>query len=107
MAEAKKIPLHTRIGGRITIFLVLLICFMLVKNCVRAVYYGIVTDEKEISRYYESGFKAGAEPPLQKTATHELKITNPLLLKAFRTGFREGKDSTNIDISRGKENEKK
>ena len=107
MDATNKIPLHTKIGARLTIVLVLIICVLVMKNCVSAVYYGMVTDEKEISRYYQFGFKAGAGPRLEKDTTHEQKTTNPFLLKAFRTGYREGRDSVHKDTARGKENEKK
>ena len=61
MAINNKLPLHTRLGTYFTVLIVVLVCFLLLRNCVNAVYYGAVTNDKDLSRYYESGFEEGEE----------------------------------------------
>ena len=105
MAINNKLPLHTRLGTYFTVLIVVLVCFLLLRNCVNAVYYGAVTNDKDLSRYYGFGFEVGSKQIEITGSQPEESITNPLLLKEYRKGFREGRDSIRNKMKREK-NEK-
>ncbi|NOQ45566.1 MAG: hypothetical protein GQ559_02665 [Desulfobulbaceae bacterium] len=106
MAINNKLPLHTRLGIYATVVIIVLLCFFLLRNCVSAVYYGAVTDEKELTSYYELGFKAGSKQTGNMAGQTEKTIINPYFLKEYRKGFREGRDSRRNIVKR-ENNEKK
>jgi hypothetical protein len=94
MSENRPIPLYTKIGGRITILLLLLLGFMLLRNCVASIYYGTTTNQEEIQRYYERGYAQGnRQTPDEQTPDATAATDNPLLRKAYRRGFRAGWDA--------------
>ena len=105
MAINNKLPLHTRLGTYFTVLIVVLVCFLLLRNCVNAVYYGAVTNDKDLSRYYGFGFEAGSKQIEITGSQPEESITNPLFLKEYREVFREGRDSIRNKMKREK-NEK-
>ncbi|OGQ95872.1 MAG: hypothetical protein A2521_01845 [Deltaproteobacteria bacterium RIFOXYD12_FULL_57_12] len=92
----KKIPTYTKIGIRITTVLILLLAIMIARNCVRSINYGTTTSDKDIERYFNLGFEAGARGGLETNATEvkETEQDNPLLKKAYQRGFRAGRDGT-------------
>jgi hypothetical protein len=102
MSENRPIPLYTKIGGRITIVLLLLLGFMLLRNCMGSVYYGTTTNQEEIQRYYDRGYMQGRrQAPDEQESDVTAATDNPLLRKAYRRGFRAGWDAVqqekNID----------
>lgn len=92
MTPKQEIPTYTKIGIRITMVLVLLLSFMLIKNCARSIIYGTSTSQEEIQYYYDLGFKAGAAANTGPT-TRKPTIDNPLLTKTYRKGYRNGRDT--------------
>lgn len=93
MSENRPIPLYTKIGGRITILLLLLLAFMLVKNCAGSIHYGTTTSQQEIRRYYDMGYAQGNRQTPEQATEAAPTTDNPLLQKAYRRGFRAGWDS--------------
>lgn len=106
MAINNKLPLHTRLGTYATVVIVVLVSLLLLRNCVNAFYYGAVTNDKDLTNYYESGFEDGSKLIGNMVGQPEESITNPLLLKEYRKGFREGRDLIRNKMKREK-NEKK
>lgn len=92
MSRNSPIPLYTKIGGRLTIILIILLSFMLLKNCVRSVKYGSTTQQDEIRQYYDMGYKDGKNQ-ISKQTVEESEQNNPVLTKAYRQGYRDGWDS--------------
>ncbi len=86
-----RLPLHTRLGIYATgVILVILTIFML-KTCVIALYYGERTTRKEISDSYRAGYTSGltGDDRVKKLYGN---LSNPLLVKMYRKGFRDGRD---------------
>ena len=48
MVKDKRIPLYTKIGIRVTIILMIVLSFMLLKNCIGSIHYGTTTSQDEI-----------------------------------------------------------
>lgn len=92
MSDNRPIPLYTKIGGRITIILLLLLSFMLLKNCIGSIRYGTTTSQEEINQYYNKGFLDGSIQD-DDEGIEEVTNENPLLKKAYRRGFRVGWDT--------------
>lgn len=92
MANDKPIPLYTKIGGRLTILLMLLLGLMLIKNCLGSVHYGSITSQEEISLYYDRGYADGISEA-EHHSVEEPPIDNPALKKAYQKGFRAGWDA--------------
>ena len=105
MATSNKLPLHTRLGTYATVLIITFICFFLLRNCVSAVYYGVVTEDKELVRFYELGLETGLKQTGNLTSQSEESIKNPVLLKEYQKGYREGRDSIRNKIKKEK-NEK-
>jgi len=97
-----KLPLHTKIGTYVTVIVVVLLCFFLLRNCVSAVYYGVATDEKELTYYHDLGFEVGSKRDRGGVDGSEKEITNPFLLKVYQKGFREGRDSIRSTMKKEK-----
>jgi hypothetical protein len=93
MSKNSPIPLYTKIGGRLTLILIILLSFMLLRNCVRSVQYGSITTQEEIKHSYDMGYKDGKNQ-VSKQSIDESEQENPVLKKAYRQGYREGWDST-------------
>ena len=87
----KRLPVHTRLGIYVTgVILGILTLFML-KTCVSAVYYGGKTTKQEINDSYMAGYTSGLTG--DKSVTQSQKnVSNPLLVKMYRKGFRDGRD---------------
>lgn len=94
MVKDKRIPLYTKIGIRVTIILMIVLSFMLLKNCIGSIHYGTTTSQDEIQRYYDKGYKDGTEQATEPTDRREPELDNPMLKKAYRKGFRDGWDAT-------------
>ena len=88
----KRLPVHTRLGIYVTgAFLGILSLFML-KTCVSAVYYGKKTTIQEINDSYTTGFTSGLNGYGTTVKQPEKSLSNPLLIKMYRKGFRDGRD---------------
>ncbi len=86
------IPRYTKIGIRITAFLMLLLIIMMTKNCVDSFQYGR-TDNKTIEYYYRIGYAEGVRNAQGKKDLGEPDLHNPLLTKSYHKGFRDGWDA--------------
>ena len=93
MVKDNRIPLYTKIGIRVTIVLMVILAFMLLKNCIGSIHYGTTTSQEEIQRYYDMGYKDGTEQAPEPTVRDEPVLDNPLLKKAYRRGFRAAWDA--------------
>ena len=86
-----RLPVHTRLGIYATgVILGTLTIFML-KTCVVALYYGEKTTEKEISDSYLAGYTSGLTGDDSVKKSYQ-NVSNPLLVKMYRKGFRDGRD---------------
>lgn len=94
MAKENRIPLYTKIGIRVTIVLMVILAFMLLKNCIGSLHYGTTTSQDEIQHYYDKGYRDGNEQAAGPADHHDPVLDNPLLKKAYRQGFRNGWDAT-------------
>jgi len=94
MARDNRIPLYTKIGIRVTIVLMVILAFMLLKNCIESIHFGTTTSQDEIQRYYNMGYKDGTERAIEPIDRAEPDLDNPLLKKAYRQGFRAGWDTS-------------
>ena len=101
MNNNDKLPLHTRLGACGTIAILIVLTFFLLRNCVRALYYGSTTSDIELSRYYDTGLSDGMQQHLAKLMGENKSLKNPLLTKAYLKGFRHGRD-----LAREKKKEK-
>lgn len=93
MTINNKLPLPTRLGTYATILLLAVICFFMLRNCGNALYYSRITSDKEVARFYKEGFTSGRKQGGDPSGQPEKRITNPLLLKMYQKGFRDGRDS--------------
>jgi len=77
----------------VTIVLMIILAFMLLKNCIGSIHYGTTTSQDEIQRYYDKGYEDGTEQAAEPTDREDPDLDNPLLKKAYRQGFRAGWDA--------------
>ncbi|RUM38231.1 MAG: hypothetical protein DSY57_02880 [Desulfobulbus sp.] len=89
--ENHKLPIHTRLGIYATGAILGILSIFMLKTCVSAVYYGKKTTSKEISDSYTAGFTSGLTG--DGSIKQSKNLSNPLLLKVYRKGFRDGRDS--------------
>ncbi|RUM37153.1 MAG: hypothetical protein DSY50_00860 [Desulfobulbus sp.] len=87
-----KLPLHTRLGMYATGAILTVLCVLMLKSCVSAVYYGGKITNEDAERSYEAGFSHGLKDTPAMIPQSEGKKTNPLLLKKYQKGFRDGRD---------------
>lgn len=92
MAKINQIPLYTKVGFRATIILLLLIGFMIVRNCAGAV-ASRATDRQQQKELYNQGFAVGEKQGQGEAVNVEKKFANPLLKKVYFKGFRAGWDT--------------
>lgn len=92
MANANQIPLYTKVGFRATIILLLLIGFMIVRNCAGAV-ASRATDAQQQKDFYAQGFAVGEKQGQGEEVAVQKKFANPLLKKVYFKGFRAGWDA--------------
>ena len=92
MNNDDKLPLHTRLGAFGTIAILIVLTFFLLRNGVRALYYGSTTSNIELSQYYDTGLSDGMQKHLAKFMDENQSSKNPLLIKAYLKGFRHGRD---------------
>ena len=86
-----KLPLHTRLGIYATGAILGILCFVMLKTCASALYYGGKTTSDEIRDSYTAGFTSGLNGG--DTVNQSVKsLSNPLLVKMYRKGFRDGRD---------------
>ncbi len=91
MSKENKLPLYTRLGIYATGTILGILGLFMLQTCARALYYGGKTTKKEISDSYSAGFACGLkdEAIFQQTVK---RSSNPLLVKMYRKGFRDGRD---------------
>jgi len=89
----KAIPTYTKVGIRVTVILMLLLTFFLLKNCSQSIFYGITTDSKTIDAIYHKGFTEGKDKATNTGNPSPYEGDNLALKKAYQKGFREGWDS--------------
>ena len=106
MTSNNKLPLHTRLGPYAAILLLAVICLLMLRNCVKALYYGGITSDREVSRFYKKGFVNGREKIGNSSGKLNEGITNPLLLKMYQKGFRDGRDSEEMKGKKRKHSKK-
>ena len=70
----------------------LILLFLLAKNCVRSVRYGTSTSDQEIQQQYDQGYATGLIHGANNTDEIKEPQDNPMLIKAYRKGFRAGRD---------------
>jgi hypothetical protein len=92
-SKKTEIPLYTKIGIRVTVVLMLVIGFLLIRNCSSSVYYSVTTPATTISDAYEKGVADGRVQAAGKTLPHPFVEKNPALKKAYQRGFRAGWDA--------------
>lgn len=97
MEEKPEIPLHTKWGIRITAVIIIVITAMIIKNCIGSFMYGVSTEEKQQSEYYELGYSHGANKAQGIESAPEPETENLLLQKLYRKGYRDGWDSVKSD----------
>ena len=86
-----KLPLHTRLGIYATGAILGILCLVMLETCASALYYGGKTTREEISNSYMAGFTSGLNGG--DTVKQSVKsLSNPLLVKMYRKGFRDGRD---------------
>jgi hypothetical protein len=100
-----KLPLHTRLGSYAAAMIMVVLCFLMLHNCVNAVYYGAVTSDKKVDDFYNVGFVDGSNQSGTMDGLSEENTRNPLLVKMYQEGFRDGRDSRKNFLKREK-NEK-
>jgi hypothetical protein len=99
MREKKTgIPLYTKVGIRVTVVLMLVIAFFLVRNCTSSIYYGSATSPEAIREAYELGVRQGKDQALGVKPTHPYTEQNPILRKAYQKGFRTGWDGARNNL---------
>lgn len=87
------IPRYTKIGIRITTFLMLLLIIMMTRNCVDLFQHASSTDNKTIEYYYRIGYAEGILNAQGKKDLGEPDLYNSLLKKSYHKGFRDGWDA--------------
>lgn len=97
MKMSKEIPLYTRIGTKITTILLVLLGFMIIKNCAGSIYYGLSTDSDTQEHYYNLGRANGGREARGMKQTPAPAFDNPVLEKAYNKGFQVGWDSSHKD----------
>lgn len=97
-AKNTGIPLYTKVGIRVTVVLMLLICFLLIRNCTSSVYYGSVTPATVIQDAYELGVRDGRSQAMGKGPEGPYNERNPILKKAYQKGFRAGWDAARNNL---------
>ncbi len=91
MSKENKLPLYTRLGIYATGAILGILGLFMLQTCARALYYGGKTTKKEISDSYAAGFACGLKD--DATVQQPVKsLANPLLVKMYRKGFRDGRD---------------
>lgn len=95
MPQQPSIPLYTKIGGRITMIIALLLTVLIVKRCAGSIYYGAVTPQSEIEKLYNSGYRDGSGQASDIPAPSPA-FDNPLLKKSYQKGFRDGWDQQHL-----------
>lgn len=63
---------------------------MVGKNFIGSIVFGTSTEKEEITSYYNAGFADSVSG--KKNGRAELQLENPLLIKSYNKGFREGLD---------------
>jgi len=104
-----KLPLHTRMGMYATCIILGILCILMLKSCVTAVYYGKKTSKEAADHSYEAGFTRGQKEDRAMSNQPQEILLNPLLLKNYQKGFRDGRDLKKMRINEniGGKNEKK
>jgi hypothetical protein len=98
MDKQAGIPPHTKWGIRITTVIILLISFLIIKNCVGSVFYGVTTDKELQNQYYDLGYSHGVQKAKGLEPSPEPDIKNLLLKKEYRKGYRNGWDSIKTEL---------
>ncbi len=88
--EKNEIPLYTKIGTQVTTLIIIILGFFLIKNCVGSFIYGPQTSQQQLAYFYRLGYETG----ISKNEKNR-QIDNPLLLKTYRKGYRDGRDKAN------------
>lgn len=92
------IPLYTKVGIKVTVVLMLIIGFMLIRNCSSSVYYGASTPAIAIRDAYELGVRHGRTQALGNPPQAPYAEQNPVLQKAYQKGFRAGWDTARNNL---------
>jgi hypothetical protein len=86
-----KVAFSAKVWWVITWIIMIILLTMVGKNFVGSIVFGTKTEKSEIVSYHDAGF-SDAQSGEKKTQA-ELKTENPLLLKSYNKGFREGLDA--------------
>ena len=97
-AKETGIPLYTKVGIRVTVVLMLIIGFLLIRNCSSSVYYGASTPTIAIQDAYDLGIRHGRTQALGKPPENPYAEENPVLQKAYQKGFRAGWDAARNNL---------
>ena len=97
-----KLPLQTRLGMYATCIILVTLCILMLKSCVTAVYYGKKTTKEATDRSYEAGFIRGQKEDRAMASQPQKILLNPLLLKNYQKGFRDGRDLKKMKINENK-----
>ena len=101
-----RLPLHTRLGTYATVVIIFILCVFMLRNCATALYYGAVTSDSDVTHWYQAGFEDGFHQDEKSIGGQGESMSNPILIKMYRKGFREGSDSKRNTFKKEK-NEKK
>ncbi len=95
------VPLKRRLAIYATEILMVLLLILMLRNFVSAIYYSVKTSTAEIQRYYEKGITDATELSKKGNILEPVRdIANPLLLRMYEKGFRDGIDSTRNERSK-------
>ena len=70
--------------------IMLILLIMVGRNFIGSIVFGTSTEKKEITSYYKAGYSDALSG--KKIGQVDLERENPLLVKSYNKGFREGLD---------------
>ncbi len=93
--------LKRRLAIYATEILMVLLCILMLRNFVSAIYYGVRTSSVEIQQYYDKGLSDATDIGKKGNIFEPRRdIGNPLLLRMYEKGFRDGIDSIRNERSK-------
>ncbi len=95
MTDEDNIPLHRKLGIRFLQFLIVVLAFVLIKNCINISMTGENPELELQQQYYEKGYEAGKQKGLNGRPGAEPHFPDLLLERKYRQGYRDGWDETN------------
>ncbi len=85
-----KVPFSSKVWWVLTWIVMIILLVMVGRNFIGSIVFGPDTGKSEITSYYDIGLADGVSG--EKRIETEFKTENPLLIKAYSKGLREGLD---------------